>query len=182
MATTPDKMLQTMIANLPEKTGKTLEQWIAVVKASGLEKHGEQVKLLKDQGVGHGYASMICHAAKGGFEAADDDLLEGQYKGKESLRPIHDAITAYGTKLGKDVEIGHRKTNVTLRRSKNFAVITPASKTRVDLGINLKGMPATARLLEEKPGGMCTHKVRLESAADVDDEVKAWLKEAYNRA
>jgi len=182
MASAPEKMLQTMIANLPEKTGKTLEQWVAVVKASGLEKHGDQVKLLKGQGVGHGYANMICHVTKGGFEAADDDLLEGQYKGKESLRPICDAITAYGTKLGQDVVVGPRKTNVTLRRSRNFAVITPASKTRVDLGINLKGVPGTDRLLEEKPGSMCTHKVRLESAADVDDEVKAWLKEAYDRA
>ena len=62
MAKTADKMLETMKANLPEKTGKTLEQWVAIVKASGLDKHGEQVKLLKDQGVGHGYANLICHS------------------------------------------------------------------------------------------------------------------------
>ena len=130
MAKTPDQMLDTMKANLPEKTGKSLEQWIAIVKASGLEKHGEQVKLLKDQGVGHGYANMICHAAKGDFETVDDNLVANQYKGKETLRPICEAITAYGAKLGKDVEIAPRKTNVTLRRSKNFAVVTPASKSR----------------------------------------------------
>ena len=182
MAKTPDQMLETMKANLLEKTGKTLEEWIAVVKASGLEKHGEQVKLLKEQGVGHGYASMICHAAKGDFETPDDDLVAAQYTGKEALRPIYDAITVYGAKLGKDVAVTPRKTNVTLRRSKNFAVITAATKTRIDLGINLKGMPGTGRLMEEKPGSMCTHKVRLESVADVDDEVRAWLKEAYDRA
>lgn len=179
MATAPEKMLETMKANLPEKTGKTLEQWIAVVKASGLEKHGDQVRLLKDQGVGHGYANMICHAAKGGFDTPQDDLIEGQYKGKEALRPLCEAITAYGAKLGKDVEVAPKKTNITLRRSKNFAVITPATKTRIDLGINLKGTPGTGRLLEEKAGSMCTHKVRLETVADFDAEVKAWLKEAY---
>ena len=182
MATTPDKMLETMKANLPEKTGKSLEQWIKIVKASGLEKHGEQVKLLKEQGVGHGYANMICHAAKGGFDTPADDLIEAQYKGKEALRPVCEALMALGAKLGKDVEVAPRKTNVTLRRSKNFAVIVPAAKTRVDLGINLKGTPGTERLLEEKPGSMCTHKVKLESIADIDDELKAWLKEAYDRA
>jgi len=182
MAKTPDQMLDTMKANLPEKTGKSLEQWIAIVKASGLEKHGEQVKLLKDQGVGHGYANMICHAAKGDFETVDDDLVANQYKGKEALRPICEAITAYGAKLGKDVEIAPRKTNVTLRRSKDFAVVTPASKSRIDLGLNLKGTPGTGRLMEEKPGGMCTHKVKLESLDDFDAEVKAWLTDAYGRA
>lgn len=182
MAQTPEQMLESMKANLPEKTGKTLEQWIAIVKASGLEKHGEQVKLLKDQGVGHGYANMICHEARGGPAASADDLVTAQYKGKEALRPICDALTAFSAGLGKDVDISPRKTSVTLRRSKNFAVITPATKTRIDLGINLKGTPGSDRLLEEKPGSMCTHKVKLASAADIDDELKAWLREAYDRA
>ena len=182
MAKTPEQMLESMKANLPEKTGKTLEQWIAIVKASGLEKHGEQVKLLKDQGVGHGYANMICHEAKGGPVASADDLVTAQYEGKETLRPICDALIAFGAGLGKDVDVSPRKTNVTLRRSKNFAVITAATKTRIDLGINLKGMPGTDRLVEEKPGSMCTHKVKLAGAADIDDELKAWLREAYDRA
>ena len=182
MGSTPDKMLESMKANLPEKTGKTLEQWIAIVKKSGLEKHGEQVAMLKAQGVGHGYANMICHAAKGGFDAADDDLLEAQYKGKESLRPIYDALEKFARSLGKDVEISPRKTSVPFRRSKNFAVVTAATKTRIDLGLNLKGTPGKGRLLEEKPGGMCTHKVKLERLADLDAEVKAWIKDAYGRA
>lgn len=182
MANTPADMLETMKANLPEKTGRTLEQWIALVRSSGLEKHGEQVKFLKDQGVGHGYANMICHAARDGFDTKDDDLIAGQYKGKEPLRPIYDALETFACTLGEDVEISPRKTSVSLRRSKNFAVITPATKSRIDLGINLKGLPGTDRLLEEKPGSMCTHKVRLQSTAQIDAELKAWLKQAYDRA
>ena len=183
MGKSPDDMMESMKAGLLAKSGKPLEHWVKVVKASGIEKHGEQVKLLKEQhGLGHGYANMICHTAKGDFETADEDLLANQYRGKEALRPLCDAITAFGKTLGKDVEVAVRKTNVTLRRSKNFAVISPASKTRVDLGINLKGVPGKGRLLEEKPGGMCTHKVRLESADAFDTEVKAWLKEAYGKA
>ena len=109
-------------------------------------------------------------------------MLEGQYKGKESLRPIFDALARYAASLGKDVSIDPKKTSVAFRRSKNFAVVTPATKTRVDLGLNLKGTPGTDRLLEEKPGGMCTHKVRLVAPGDVNAEMKAWLKAAYEKA
>ncbi|WP_373008563.1 DUF5655 domain-containing protein [Hyphomonas sp.] len=109
-------------------------------------------------------------------------MLEAQYRGKEALRPVHDALVKYAASLGKDMEISTKKTSVALRRSKNFAVIVPATKTRIDRGINLKGEPGTGRLLDEKPGSMCTHKVRLETVADVDAEVKAWLKDAYERA
>jgi hypothetical protein len=71
---------------------------------------------------------------------------------------------------------------VAFRRSKNFAVVTPATKSRVDLGLNLKGENGTMRLAEEKTGSMCTHKIKLQAAEEVDDEVKAWLKAAYERA
>ena len=52
----------------------------------------------------------------------------------------------------------------------------------LDLGINLKGTAGTDRLTEEKPGGMCTHKVKLTAVDEVDEELKAWLKAAYERA
>mgnify|MGYP003624406053 FL=1 len=183
MAMTAEEMMASMKAGLKDKTGKALEDWVKVVKASGLEKHGEQVKMLKtDHGLGHGHANFICQAAKGRLDADPDDLLEAQYKGKDTIRPIHDALVKYAASLGKDVEIGNKKTSVALRRTKNFAVIVPATKTRIDLGLNLKGMPGNDRLVPEKPGSMCTHKVRLESAADLDAELKAWLKAAYERA
>ena len=178
-----EKYLETAKKNVLAKTGKTVEHWAGVVKASGIEKVGQQVAMLKEKhGITHGYAQMICQIASGRLDASPDELLEMQFRGKESLRPLHDAIAAYARKLGKDVGVDPGKTATSLRRSKKFAAIVPASKTRIDLGINLKGMPGTDRLAEEKPGAMCTHKVKLESAADFDAEVKAWLKEAYGRA
>lgn len=183
MAKSPEDMVETMKANLKEKTGKSLEDWVKVVNASKLEKHGEQMKLLKgEHGLGHGYANLVCLTAKGALDANEDDLLAGQYAGKEALRPIYDALEKYAKSLGKDVEIAPKKTSVAFRRSKNFAVVTPATKSRVDLGVNLKGEPGGARLLEEKPGSMCTHKIKLETANDVDADVKSWLKAAYERA
>lgn len=183
MAKTQEEMLAAHIAGMEAKTGKPLAHWVKVVQSSGLEKHGEQVKMLKEQhGFGHGHANMVCQAAKGRFEAQEDDMLAGQYEGKESLRPIYDALEAFAKSLGGDVEISPKKTSVAFRRSKNFAVVTPATKTRIDLGLNLKGEAGTLRLIEEKPGSMCTHKMKLQAVEEVDDEVKAWLKEAYGRA
>lgn len=175
--------MDTMKANLLKNTGKSVDQWADLVRKSGIAKHGEQMKLLKEtHGLGHGYANFICLTAKGALDVPEDDLLAGQYAGKEALRPVYDALEAYAKTLGTDVDISPKKTSVAFRRSKNFAVVTPASKTRIDLGLNLKGTAPTGRLLAEKPGSMCTHKVKLESAADLDAELKAWIKSAYGLA
>lgn len=183
MADKASDPMETMKANLLKNTGKSLEAWAQIVKASGLDKHGDQMKLLKEtHGLGHGYANLICHTAKGTLDAPEEDLLTGQFKGKEALVPVYEALAAFAQSLGSDVEVSVKKTSVAFRRSKNFAVATPASKSRLDLGLNLKGAPATGRLIEEKPGSMCTHKVKLESPGDVDAEVKGWLKDAYGRA
>ncbi len=183
MAKSPEELAQTMIDNLPEKTGKSLDDWLGIIKASGLGQHGEIMKLLKgEHGVSHGFANLIAQKARGNLDTGADDLVANQYKGKESLKPIHDAIVAYVKGFGDDVEIAPKKTSVSLRRSKQFALIQPSTKTRVDLGINLKGEPGTDRLLAEKPGSMCTHKIKISDLGEVDDAVKTWLKEAYARA
>ncbi|MEX1252397.1 MAG: DUF5655 domain-containing protein, partial [Hyphomonas sp.] len=75
-----------------------------------------------------------------------------------------------------------KKTSAAFRRSKNFALVTPAPKTRIDLGLNLKGRAPTARLLAEKPGAMCTHKVGTGSLVDLGAELKGWLKAACDKA
>ena len=182
MAEKSDPM-ETMKANLLKNTGKSLDQWADLVRRSGLAKHGDQMKLLKEtHGLGHGYANLICQTAKGRLEAPEYELLAGQYAGKDALKPVYAALEAYAKSLGKDVEISPKKTSVAFRRSKNFALVTPATKTRIDLGLNLKGTAPTTRLLAEKPGSMCTHKVKLESAADLDAELKAWIKSAYGLA
>lgn len=189
MAKSPEEMADAMIANMKEKTGKTLEQWIAVAKKSGEEKHGQVVKFLKtEHGMTHGFANLIAHkhlksdagSAKGGADA----LVAAQYAGpKAQLAPIYDALIRAVNALGKDVEIAPKKTYVSLRRTKQFALIQPSTKTRVDLGLNIKGEPAKGRLEESGSfNAMVSHRVKLEKPADVDKDVKAWLKKAYTNA
>ncbi len=188
MANTVDKQLQAMIGNMPEKTGKSLEQWIRLLKKSGLEKHGEILKLLKSEhGLTHGFAntiSMLYREQAAGGPAAGDDLVAAQYAGaKAGLRPLYDKLSALAAKLGKDVEISPKKTYVSLRRSKQFAIIKPATKTRIDLGLNYKDAPASDRLGDGKPfNGMCSHCVRIEDVSQVDKELAVLLKQAYEQA
>ncbi|MCR9246875.1 MAG: DUF4287 domain-containing protein [bacterium] len=183
-----DDATATMIANLKEKTGKTLTQWFAVVKKSKLGKHGEIVKHLKgDHGMTHGYANLVAHQALGSAAATlkeTTDLVATQYSGKKAgLRPIYDSLVKKIEKLGKDVELSPKKAYVSLRRSKQFGLVQPSTATRVDLGLNIKGKKPDGRL--EASGSfnsMCTHRVRIESVKDIDKEVVGWLKEAYELA
>ena len=188
MAKTPEELAASMLASVPEKTGKTLAQWKQLIAKAKLAKHGEIVKLLKSEhGVTHGYANLVAHeflaAAKPG-EQGGEDLVAAQYSGaKAGLRPIYEALIAAIHKLGKDVELAPKKAYVSIRREKQFALIQPSTKTRVDVGIQLKGADPTERL--EASGSfnaMVSHRVRIEDVKQVDAELKKWLKAAYDAA
>jgi predicted transport protein len=174
-------MAAKMRENVPEKTGKKLADWFTVLEGAGLEKHGEMMKLLKnDHGVGHGFANLIVHDFRSrGAEPIDP--VADQYAGKkEHLRPIYEAIMSEVEKLGGDVEVSPKKAYVSLRRSKQFATVGPATASAVEVGLNMKGHPVTDRLLAGK--GMVTHRVRLGSAAEVDAQLVGWIRTAYEGA
>lgn len=177
---TPEEMAQSMINNMPEKTGKALSEWFSIVKASGLEKHGEILKMLKtDHGMTHGFANLVSHKSRETGEEVD--LVAAQYAGtKADLKPVYEALVAYAQTLGRDVDIAPKKSSVSLRRKKQFALITPATKTRIDLGLALKGEEVGGRL--ETYNAMCSHRVRIEAVAEIDSAVKDWMKLAYDRA
>ena len=186
-----DKALQTQLANIEKRTGKTLDQLAKIVKASRLTKHGEIRDMLKsDLGMGHGDANTVVHtvlrsggaaaAAAEGKSAADvvDEIYTGP---KAALRPIHDkameAIAAFGA-----FEIAPKKGYLSLRRKKQFAMIGPATNTRVEIGLNMKGLPGTDRLLAQPPGGMCQYKVKVESPSEVNRELIAWIRRAFDES
>ncbi len=175
-----DKALQTMINNMPEKTGKSLEQWKKILQKKGFTKHGEAVKFLKtEHQVTHGFANTIVSLSKD-ENKSDDDLVTVQYKGKEVLVPIYKKLITYVKTLGKDVVITPKKGSVSIIRKRQFLLIKPATKTRTDLGFKLKGKPTTDRLENSGPfGTMCTHRVKISDAKEVDKELKGWIKEAY---
>ena len=178
-----DKVLQTMIDNMPEKTGKSLEQWKALLAKKSFSKHSEAVNFLKKEyGVTHGFANTIVQLSKTNSENSDD-LLTNQYRGKESLLPIYKELISAVKTFGKDVKVEPKKGSVSIIRKKQFALIKPATKTRIDLGLKLKDKPMTKRLENSGPfGTMCTHRVKISEVQDINKELKKWLKEAYTKA
>lgn len=172
-----------MIDNMPEKTGKSLQEWKTILKEKSFSKHSEGVKFLKSEhGVTHGFANTIVSLSKE-ENATSEDLVTTQYKGKEHLKPIYDGLITYVKGLGNDVTITPKKGSVSIIRKRQFILIKPATKTRIDLGFKLKGKPTTERLENSGPfGTMCTHRVQLTTAADIDQELKDWIAEAYEKS
>jgi hypothetical protein len=177
-----------MIRNLEEKTGKSLQEWTQIVTNSGFGKHQAIVDHLKSEhGLTHGYANLVAHKSlksDAGSAGSSDDLVATQYsKGKEELKPIYDKLISLINKFGNDVELAPKKAYVSIRRKKQFAIIQPSTKTRLDIGLNLKGKAPEGRL---EPSGsfnaMCSHRVRIANDGEVDEEVVNWINEAYNNA
>lgn len=181
-----DKNVSTMLENLKEKTGNSLEEWKVLIAKQGLSKHGEIVKFLKEQhNVTHGYASEIALKALGSdadSSANADEFIVSQYKGKEHLKAFYDKLMAEIEGFGGDFNIDPKKTYVSLKRKKQFIILNPASKTRFEIGFNLKGVEPKGKLEAEKPNGICSHKINLADINDIDAEVIDWIKMAFEKA
>ena len=175
-----NEMLQKMLDNLPEKTGKSLTEWKNILKKQNFTKHSEGLNFLKkEHQVTHGYANTIVALFREDGKE-EIDLVKEQYKGKESLKPIYDRILEEVKKFGTDIIITPKKTTVSLIRKRQFALIKPATKSRVDLGLKLPDKDTNGRLGDSGPfGTMCTHRVQLNNPDEVDIELINWIKEAY---
>ncbi len=175
--------LQTMINNMPEKTGKSLEEWKKLLKSKSFAKHGEALNFLKkEHGLTHGFANTIVSLSR---DAQEDpaDLVELQYSGKETLRPIYDSLIKWLPKVGSDISIIPKKATVSIKRNRQFLLIKPATKTRIDLGLKFNKRPVGERLENSGPfGSMCSHRVKISSLDELDEELKCWIREAYEEA
>lgn len=171
---------------LLQKTGKSLDQWIQIVETSGITKHTEIITFLKSEhSLTYGFANLIALKARKSDAGSipDEDLLALQYKGKEELKKIYAKIISEIAHFGNDITITPKKDSVSVIRKKQFALIKPASKTRIDMGLKLKNKPFTERLQNSDPfGSMCSHRVQLSSAEEVDKELIQWLQEAFENA
>lgn len=175
-----------MIENLYKNTGKTLAQWIETVKAQNIAKHGEIIKYLKENhAFTHGFANLVAHKAKetdAGSAENQDELITRQYSGKEHFKPVYDRLLSEIKAFGNDIEVAPKNAYVSLRRKRQFAILNPATKTRFEIGVNLKGQETTGKLEDEKPNAMCSHKLSISGLQDIDEEVIGWLKKAYDAA
>jgi hypothetical protein len=184
-----DKALETQLMNIQKKTEKSLDELFELIKNSGFEKHGEIRDFLKNEfSLGYGDANMLAHVFRQAQEQPPESFdgitnkVDEIYSGsREPLRPLHDAVMQAFAQLG-DFEISPKKTYLSLRRKKQFAMVGPGTKGRLEIGINMKDIPGTERLVEQPPGGMCQYKVWLTSMHEINDELFDWIKIAYDLA
>ena len=188
-------MTQKWVAELKQKTGRSLDEWIRFVKRAGPKDEKERREWLKkEHGLGTNSAWWIAERSDGkGLAAEDPDeylkAAEGYVEtmfsgGKSALRPIYDELLKIGLKLGKDVKACPCQTIVPFYRKHVFAQIKPTTRTRIDLGFALGDMKPKGRLIDT--GGFAkkdriTHRIPITSLEEIDDEVKRWLKVAYER-
>ena len=182
-----DKAYATQIANIEKTTGRKIKEWFDIVNKSGFSKHGELVNFLKEKhGFTHGNANTVVHFAKQSHAGAlenETDWIAEQYKGKENLKPWYEKIMTDISKFGKDIEIAPKKAYVSLRRKKQFAILQPSTKDRLDVGLNIKGVTLSGNVEEgAKWNAMCTHRIRVEDVKAINKDLINWIKKAYDQA
>lgn len=187
-------MVQTWIDSLPRKTGRSLDEWLRLVEEQGPATEKERRDWLKaEHGLGTNSAWWLAERSVGkGEEDGDPELylrraveyVDAMFSGrKAALRPLYEELLKIGLAIGPDVKACPCSTIVPLYRNHVFAQLKPTTATRIDLGFALKDTPATGRLLDT--GGFAkkdriTHRIPIASLAEIDDEVRRWLKVAYD--
>lgn len=185
-------MVQTAVAGLREKTGRTIDEWIAFVNRKGPAGEAARAAWLKEaHGLGTNYAKWIAERSLGKGEDGDPAKylaraaldVEAMFAGSKSgLRPIFDRLLKLVRGMGRDVRVCPGATIVPVYRKHVFAQIKPSTKTRIDFGLALKDMKTPKRLVDT--GGFAkkdriTRRFEIASIEDIDDSVKAWTKKAY---
>jgi hypothetical protein len=181
-----DKALATQLANIEKRSGKSLAELAAIIAKSGLTKHGELVAMLKaDLGLGHGDANTVVHKVKQAATpapAANADPLDAIYSGASApLRAIHERLMADIHTFGT-FEIAPKKSYVSLRRKKQFAMLGPGTKTMLEVGLNAKREELGAGFSKQPPGGMCQFKRRIAGVSEIDAALIAAIRMAYDEA
>jgi hypothetical protein len=177
-----------MISNLPERTGRSLDEWLMLTPAAPEQKHSTIVAWLQhEHGMTHGYANLVATAhlrpdSLSATEAVDYvHRLDAQYAGKEHLKPIYDRLIEVASGFDGGFDAILKRNYVSLRRRKQFAIIKPSTKTRLDLGLCMRGVEPAGRL---EPSGkfssMASHRVRITSVDEVDNEISIWLRLAHH--
>jgi len=185
--------IQKWVQELPQKTGRSLEEWIALTKKSGPATEKERREWLKKE---HKFGTISAAWIAGRLEGKNTEedspeaylqtateWVEAQYAGpRAALRPLYEELLKLGFSLGKDVKACPCKTMVPFYRKHVFAQIKPSTNTRIDLGFALGNMKTPRRLIDtggyEKKDRI-TRRIEIKTNADIDDEVKRWLRKAY---
>ena len=183
----PTDMMSSVTDSMKERTGKTLEEWVAAVQATKIDPLDQKAvrNWLKSQGVMQNSQWAIADAAAraAGWERPSvEGYIDSQFQGeKAALRPIFDALREIVEGLGEDVTAEGRGGYTPFVRKRQFAAVQASTKTRVDLGLRFRQAPDSALLSTTSLPGQSTHKLGLSSVDDITGEVIDMIRLAYEQ-
>ncbi|MCG3138228.1 MAG: hypothetical protein HJJLKODD_02089 [Phycisphaerae bacterium] len=190
-------MAQKRISSLKERTGRSLEEWVKLIKTQGPKSDAARRDWLKKEyELGTNYSRWLVDEATGkSSDYTDPDeylrmaetYVDTLYGGARTvLRPVHDALIDLCRSLGKDIQICPCQTMVPIFRQHVIAQIKPTTRTRIDFGLCLKGLPANRKIPDRlidtggaAKGDRITHRFAITSAGEIDPMVLKWVQTAY---
>jgi hypothetical protein len=180
------KWFASIKANLERETGKTLDEWVAIVRAECQEtKPRARTDWLKaTYGIGQNRAAAIFGVAfpsQMGWDDADG-LREALWTDPASAAILEAVEAAVADFPG--LVMGQRKGFTAWSKKAQFAALKPIKGGTAMLGLAVEP-DAAPNLLEPKNEGWSERlkaKLPLASPAEVDDAVKALLKAAWGRS
>lgn len=184
----PREMMAAVSASMKERTGRTVEEWIELVQASGIDPLDQKAVrrwLKEEHGVLQNSRWAIADAAARGAgweRPSAEEYVDRQYEGpKAHLRPIFDALREALEGLGDDVSMEGRGTYIPFVRRRQFAAVAAATRSRVDVGLRYTDPPDSPRLTEGRAPGQGTHRLSLGTADEVDTAAEALLRAAWEQ-
>jgi predicted transport protein len=184
----PGDMVAAVSASMAARTGRTVDEWVTLVNASGidpLDQNAVRRWLKAEHGMLQNSSYAIADAAAkaaGWVEPTLEQYIDGQYAGaKAALRPIFDRLRTVIEGFGDDVTAEGRATYTPFVRRRQFVAVAAATRTRVDVGLRYTEPPASPLLTPANAPGQATHKLSLSSADEISDEIVRLLRTAYEQ-
>jgi hypothetical protein len=183
---------QAYLDTIKAKTGLGPDEFLELAKERGLLVAGVPAGpviawLEADYGLGRGHAMALVSVFRGRLDErgpSKEQRIDKHFAGAKSTWQLaYDEIMAAVMRFGSDVSVEPTDSYISVLRGKSKFAVVATTATRLDVGLKLKGEPATERLaLAGSWNGMVTHRVQLPVGAELDDQLVAWLREAYDRA
>jgi len=187
MAKEARELEQAFLSSLVDETGEDLAEWMLTLEAAGLQKNNEIVKWLKsEKAFNHMQASMLAGIFLNDGEPVFHypTLFRKLFAGKEKQRPLYDAIAAVLQAELPGMLFIPTKTYVSLEDDRVFGC-AKINKTNIRVGLDL-GDEAFGEYVRKGVGlgamPNITHMIELNDAAQIDDRLAAYARQAYERA
>ncbi len=158
-------MMEAVSRSMEQRTGRPLEQWVKLVRASGinpLDQKAVRSWLKAEHGLAQNtqwtIADTVAREA-GWIPPTVEEYGVAMYSGsRRGLLPIHEAAVALALSVGEGASAQGRATYIPIVHSTQFAAVGPATRRRIRVGLRFRGRAwEDPRLVPVKGFAQATH-------------------------